>query len=203
MNGAVKESRTAVMIVVEASWLDLSGVVQSVTARMENHSAHGACIRMKARVAVGKRVYIQSHREQFSGIAKYCRMDGKEFLVGIHRDSVSVAAPRKPAPANVLTPQTAREEPRPSEGAATPVKLRDGPRQRANAQSEIRDAEWSAARRPEPRRERVPHRGKGHNGHSGHAGHIARVEEPIAGRVREPEGRSRESASSCPPASLR
>jgi len=191
------------MILVEASWLDLSGVVQSVTARMENHSAHGACIRMKARVAVGKRVYIQSHREQFSGIAKYCRVDGKEFLVGIHRDAVNVAAPRKPAPANVLDRQTARETVQPSEVVATPVKLRDGPRQRANAQSEMRDAEWSAARRPEPRRESVPHRGKGHNGHSGHAGHIARIEEPIAARLMEQDARSRESSSSLPPPSLR
>src|SRR6266404_5558522 len=196
MRGAVQESRTAVMILVEASWLDLSGVVQSVTARMENHSAHGACIRMKARVALGKRVYIQSHREQFSGIAKYCRVDGKKFLVRIHRDTVNVAAPRKPAPATV----PARETVQPSEVVATPVKLRDGPRQRANAQSEMRDAEWSASRRPEPRRESVPHRGKGHNGH---VGHIARIEEPIAARLMEQGARNRESSSSLPPASLR
>src|SRR5258708_40227356 len=100
MSGAVQESRTAVMILVGASWLDLSGAVQSVTARMENHSAHGACIRMKARVAEGQRVYIQSHREQFSGIAKYCRVEGQEVLVGIHRDSVNVGAPGKPTQPN-------------------------------------------------------------------------------------------------------
>src|SRR6266850_1460810 len=109
MSGPREEPRTAVMILVEALWLDQSGTVQALTARMEDRSEHGACIRMKARVAVGKRLYIQSHRERFSGIAKYCRVDGKEFLVGVHRDSVNVAAPRKPAPANVLDRQAARE----------------------------------------------------------------------------------------------
>jgi len=40
---------------------------------------------------------------------------------------VNVAAPRKPAPANVLDRQTAREETvQPSEVVATPVKLRMG-----------------------------------------------------------------------------
>src|SRR5258706_11979607 len=129
-------------------------------------------------------------------------MDGKEFLVGIHRDAVNVEAPKKPAPANVLDRQTARETVQPSEVVATPVKLRDGPRQRANAQSEMRDAEWSASRRPEPRRESVPVRGKGRNGHSGHAGHIARIEEPIAARLMEQDARSRESSSGLPPTSL-
>src|SRR5258708_9538036 len=172
MSGAVQESRTAVMILVEASWLDLSGVVQSVTARMENHSAHGACIRMKARVAVGKRVYIKSHREQFSGMAKYCGVDGKEFLVGIHRDAVNVAAPRKPAPASVLDRQTARETVQPSEAVATPAKLQDGPRQRANAQREIRDAERSAARRPEPGRDSRTDPANGQTGATDHATHV-------------------------------
>jgi len=100
MSGATQEPRTAVMILVEASWLDNSGALRSEQARMENRSAHGACIRMKARVEVGKRVYIQSHREQFSGIAKYCRVDGKEFLVGIEKDAVSWPMPKGPIPGN-------------------------------------------------------------------------------------------------------
>jgi len=202
MSGVVQEPRVAVMILVEAAWLDQSGVAQSVTARMENQSSHGACIRMKKPVAVGKRLYIQSHRDQFSGIAKYCRVDGKEFLVGIHRDSVSQPAPRKPAPANVSDQQTARDAARPSEAAAAPAKLRDGPRQRANAQSETsatsaaRDAKWSAARLAEPQRESVPHRvkeQKAHNGNSGHTAHIARIEEPIAARLLEQDARRTET----------
>jgi len=217
MSGAVQEARTAVMILVEAAWLDQSGEAQSVTARMENQSSHGACIRMKKPVAVGKRLYIQSHRDQFSGIAKYCRVDGKEFLVGIHRDSVNQPAPRKPAQTNVLTPQTEREAERPSEAAAeklaeasipplsgqvkagAPFKNKSGPRQMATAQSETsaaRDAKWSAARLAEPQRESVPHRvkeQKAHNGNSGHTAHIARIEEPIAARLLEQDARRTET----------
>jgi hypothetical protein len=117
MSGATPEPRTAVMILVEASWLDNSGTLRSLTARMENRSAHGACIRIKTRVGVGARLYIQSHREQFSGIAKYCRVDGKEYLVGIYKDAVNYPIPKNPMPPNVFTgqthpqtnPQTARE----------------------------------------------------------------------------------------------
>ena len=196
MSGAVQESRTAVMILVEASWLDLSGVVQSVAARMENHSVHGACIRMKARVAVGKRVYIQSHRERFSGIAKYCRVDGKEFLVGIHWDAVNSPAPRKPAPVNV----PAREPRQPREAPVAPAKRQNAPRQRANAQSEMRDAEWMAGRKAEPRRDSVPPRVMGEAAMRVSSGHVARIEEPIAARLLEEDARIREApVSELPP----
>jgi hypothetical protein len=106
MSGATPEPRTAVMILVEASWLDNAGTLRSLTARMENRSAHGACIRMKAKVGVGTRLYIRSHREQFSGIAKYCRVDGKEFLVGIYKDAVNYPIPKNPMPARDLDSQT-------------------------------------------------------------------------------------------------
>src|SRR5580704_14727637 len=109
MSGATPEARTAVMILVEASWLDQSGALRLMTARMENRSAHGACIRVKAKVGVGARLYIQWHREQFSGIAKYCRVDGKEFLVGIQKDAVQWPMPKKPIPAGVLARETARQ----------------------------------------------------------------------------------------------
>jgi hypothetical protein len=106
MSGATPEPRTAVMILVDASWLDNAGTLRSVGARMENRSAHGACIRIKARVSVGARLYIRSHREQFSGIAKHCRVDGKEFLVGIHKDAVNYPIPKNPMPAKDLDAQT-------------------------------------------------------------------------------------------------
>jgi hypothetical protein len=96
MSGATPEPRTAVMILVEATWEDQNGTVQSAPARMENRSAHGACIRLKARIGVGARMSIQSHREQFSGVAKYCRSDGKDFLVGIQKDAVHRPLPKNP-----------------------------------------------------------------------------------------------------------
>ncbi|HET7108121.1 MAG TPA: hypothetical protein VFI38_15010 [Candidatus Acidoferrum sp.] len=167
MGGATQEARTAVMILVEATWLDLSGEVQSVTARMENRSEHGACIRIKQPVAVGKRIYIQSHREEFSGIARYCRVDGKEFLVGLQRDSVNQPAPKKPAEANDLDPQTKREAGRRAEraeeaglkaSATFKNKSARSATTASRATSAARDAEWLARRTAEPRRDSVPHR---------------------------------------------
>jgi len=196
MGGPREEPRTAVMILVEALWLDQSGTVQALTARMEDRSEHGACIRMKARVAVGKRLYIQSHREQFSGVAKYCRTDGKEFLVGIHRDAVNSPAPRKPAPVNV----PAREPRQPREAEVAPAKRQNAPKQRANAQSEMRDAEWMAGRKAEPRRDSVPPRVMGDAAMRVSSGHVARIEEPIAARVLEEDARIREApVSELPP----
>jgi len=106
MSGTTPEPRTAVMILVEASWVDNSGTLRSTPARMENRSAHGACIRIKTRVGVGVRLYIQSHREKFSGIAKHCHVDGKEFLVGIHKDAENFTIPKNPMPSKDFDRQT-------------------------------------------------------------------------------------------------
>ena len=98
MSGATPEARTAVMILVEATWEDQSGTVHSSPARMENRSTHGACIRLRSRIGVGMRLSIQSHREQFSGVARYYRPDGKDFLVGILKDEVHRPVLKKPPP---------------------------------------------------------------------------------------------------------
>jgi hypothetical protein len=206
MSGATPEPRTAVMILVEASWLDNAGTLRSMTARMENRSAHGAGIRIKAKVSVGARMYIQSHREQFSGIAKYCRVDGKEFLVGIHKDAVNWPMPKMPMPAKVSMRESRRtmdlvaEEPaeaglkasatfRNKSAAGAPLKNAEPTRQE-KAPGEMRDTERVGERRAEPRRESVPHRGRGHGGNRGH---IARLEEPIAERLMVQDARNRES----------
>ncbi len=81
------EPRTAVMILVEASWEDQSGTLQTARARMENKSASGACIRVKTRIRVGTRVRIQWRWEEFTGISKYCRTDGGEYRVGLQREA--------------------------------------------------------------------------------------------------------------------
>lgn len=109
MNGATPEVRTAVMILVEATWEDQSGTVQSSPARMENRSTHGACIRLRSRIAVGARLSIQSHREQFSGVARYCRADGKDFLVGIQKDEVH-RPPMKPVAVKDVSKREAAPE---------------------------------------------------------------------------------------------
>jgi hypothetical protein len=80
------ELRAAVMILVEASWEAKNGTLQKVPARMEDKSTGGACLRLKTAIGVGTKLRITSPWEQFAGVAKYCRSDGKDFLVGIQRD---------------------------------------------------------------------------------------------------------------------
>jgi hypothetical protein len=225
MSGATSEPRTAVMILVEASWLDSAGTLRSVTARMENRSAHGACIRIKAKVGVGARVYIRSHREQFSGIAKYCRAEGKEFLVGMQKDAVNWPMPKGPMPANVLisqiTPQTKREAGRAAERAKeVGMKARATFRNKSagSATGAARDAEWVAGREPEPRRDSVPNGGtassieegttlrrdsvQAYRAPTAAAGQfIKRIEEPIAARLMEHDARRTESPPEEPPGS--
>jgi hypothetical protein len=56
----------------------------------------GACIRIKRPVAIGARLTVKWHREQFSGIARNCRKDGGDFLLGVRREADIVCA-TKPA----------------------------------------------------------------------------------------------------------
>ena len=86
MNQILPEPRALVMIQVEASWEEPSGAWQTIRARMEDKSAGGARIRVKTAIGVGSKLRIQWRFEQFSGVVKYCRAEGREFLVGIQRD---------------------------------------------------------------------------------------------------------------------
>ena len=102
------EPRTAVMILVEASWADQTGALQAVPACMEDKSTGGACIRIKTPIGVGSRLTIQGRWEQISGTAKYCRSVGKDYLVGIQRD-----------PATGVDPGATRSGNRPNSGTAS------------------------------------------------------------------------------------
>jgi|HubBroStandDraft_5_1064220.scaffolds.fasta_scaffold50862_2 hypothetical protein len=96
------EFRMPVMTLVEASWEDQSGTSQIVAARMEDRSSGGACVRINTAIGVGSKVRIQWRLEQFSGTAKYCRSEGREYVVGIQRDHVKDPISSQPVPANVL-----------------------------------------------------------------------------------------------------
>ncbi len=122
------ELRTVVMILVEVSCKDHSGIMQTVSARMEDKSAGGACIRLKTEVGVGSRLKIQSQWEHFSGIAKYCRSEGREYVVGIQRD-VAATSKLTPEGAGMTTnPQVmavTRSESQPNWHRTPPGKERD------------------------------------------------------------------------------
>jgi hypothetical protein len=87
MGTAMRELRTAVMILVDVSWQSPSGSPQTTSARMEDRSPSGACIRIKTPIEVGAQLRVQWRFEQFSGVCKYCRREGYEYVVGIQRDA--------------------------------------------------------------------------------------------------------------------
>jgi hypothetical protein len=91
MSKGTPEARTPVMIMVEAFWQDQSGTVQSVHARMQNKSPGGACLRLKSQIEVGTKLRVEGRWDKFSGVARYCRKDGRDYVVGIQKDSAEPA----------------------------------------------------------------------------------------------------------------
>lgn len=127
MNAVTPEPRIPVMIVVEATWEDQSGALQTARARMENRSVSGACIRLRSQIKVGTKLNIQWRWEKFTGIAKYCRSEGRDFLVGLQRAAESKASSEKTVP--IVQPVVApREEIKPNLPQLTKLKLESVPR---------------------------------------------------------------------------
>ena len=91
MAAAMPELRTPVMILVDVSWQEPGGVSQKTRACMEDKSAGGARIRVKTPIAAGSRLRIQWRFEQFAGIAKYCRREGREYVIGVQKAEASSA----------------------------------------------------------------------------------------------------------------
>ena len=85
MSGRRAEARKSVYVSVAVSCEGENGPLQDAPARMEDRSLSGACIRALTPVRVGSKVRIRSLREEFSGIARYCRRDGGEYVFGIQR----------------------------------------------------------------------------------------------------------------------
>jgi len=71
----------------EVVWEDQPGAWRGALARMEDTSRSGACIRVSAPISVGTKLKIKWQREEFSGIAKYCRRDGGDYVLGIQRET--------------------------------------------------------------------------------------------------------------------
>jgi hypothetical protein len=89
------EPRSPVMILVEASWEDQNGTLETARACMVNRSVSGTCIRIKEPLGVGTRLTIQWRWEEISGVAKYCRRDGTDYLIGIQRDTPANGDPSR------------------------------------------------------------------------------------------------------------
>ncbi len=160
----MQEPRTAVMLLAEASWKDPDGGVQTVPARVEDRSPGGACLRLGRSVVVGTRLVVQTRREQFSGAARYCRTDGRDYVVGIQKDEVMIpilsqqTALPKQTGSGSAPPTTAAEIPQllmkpPGEGTKTPpAKLE---RDSSAASPAISSPEVSSPLAREPRTEKA------------------------------------------------
>src|SRR5579863_8826383 len=86
MDGRNFEPRTVLWAVAEVSWEDPQGTPNREPATMEDTSPSGACIRLKTPINVGSKLVVRWQREQFSAIARNCRKDGRDFLLGVRRD---------------------------------------------------------------------------------------------------------------------
>jgi len=113
MSAMRPDLRTPVMTLVDLSWQDVAGALQTLRARMEDKSAGGPCLRVRSPFLVGAKLRIQWRFEQFSGTVKYCRSDGHEYLVGIQRDAGNYPIPHPPV---AETPSS-----QPTETVALPV----------------------------------------------------------------------------------
>jgi len=106
------------MAVVEVSWEDQFGTRHTSSAKLEDTSPSGACLRVKVPVAIGSAMKVSSYRERFSGTARYCRTDRRDFVVGVQKDKnvnrflTDVVAPNLPpsVPARNVPAEAVREE---------------------------------------------------------------------------------------------
>ena len=106
------------MAVVEVSWEDQFGTRHTSSAKLEDTSPSGACLRVKVPVAIGSPMKVNSYRERFSGTARYCRTDRRDFVVGVQKDKnvnrflTDVVAPNLPpsVPARNVPAEAVREE---------------------------------------------------------------------------------------------
>jgi hypothetical protein len=90
MSGPIRlrlEPRIAIMARAEVVWEDHLGAWRGAQGKIEDTSLSGACIRVGVPIGVGARLRVKWHREEFSGIAKYCRRDGGDYVLGIQRET--------------------------------------------------------------------------------------------------------------------
>jgi hypothetical protein len=135
------EVRTAVMIVVEACWQDRGGVWQTVSGRIEDKSPGGACIRLKKPVEAGTKLSIESRFERFAGVVRYCRNEGRDFVIGVQRDNSLIIA----VPAPVVSPQPDEAARRLAEKASSVPVQESGPAQFSATASTVQRQTLSAS----------------------------------------------------------
>lgn len=71
----------------DVAWEDHPGAWRDAQAKIEDTSRSGACIRVGVPIGIGARLRVKWHREEFLGIARYCRRDGGDYILGIQRET--------------------------------------------------------------------------------------------------------------------
>jgi hypothetical protein len=98
LNQSRIEPRKLLVAVAEISWdmpADTRGDVPlKIPAKLEDTSVSGACLRVRSPLAIGSRLRVKWHREQFTGVIRNCRSDGNGFLLGILRDKDTSPVPK-------------------------------------------------------------------------------------------------------------
>src|SRR5579872_885340 len=115
MDGREVEPRIVMWAVADVCWLDSAGEAVHSAATLEDTSRSGACLRMRSPVQIGSHLTVKWHREQFSAIARNCRRDGREFLLGVHREpglpTITLAPPATKAATQCTAAQIAESSP--------------------------------------------------------------------------------------------
>ena len=121
MSTAARESRIAVMMLAEVSWEDATGKLLSAPARLEDKSLSGACIRMKKQIEVGAKLKVRGRFEEFSGVVRYCRSDGWDYVIDLQRESESASTEKQAAVQVRCVPWRDSEQ---GSGSETPDRIR-------------------------------------------------------------------------------
>lgn len=121
MDGRYVEPRKVIWAVAEVIWQDATGTSFRAPATLEDTSASGACLRLQRPFSVGSRLMIKWHREQFAAIAKNCRNDGRDFLLGVLREPDRVFPQEQPAGSVAPKPSTGEPPDVGSNAKAAPV----------------------------------------------------------------------------------
>ena len=134
------EPRTAIMARAEVVWEVQPGDWRGAFAKIEDVSLSGACIRLSVPIGVGEKLKIKWRKEQFSGITKYCRRDGGDYVLGVRRETSENEAQNTVLPREAAT----------SLPAASSAKIQEGPAEYDTKVQESPKASLAPAPAPAP-----------------------------------------------------
>jgi hypothetical protein len=130
MDGRYIEPRRILWAVAEVIGQDADGTSFRVPGTLEDTSTSGACIRIRRPMAVGSWITVKWQREQFAAVAKNCRSDGRDFLLGVRRatenalhssPSRPAALQARPAAVTAAAPKSTPRHPNSSEHPPLPI----------------------------------------------------------------------------------